>query len=165
MVITGMVVTGFGNLYAKNDVNQSMVLMVIACLAINCPKVEKLSVNFCFGMVVLSMFVRNMYFQTALQCFFASQGSMISLSNIERVMGVYPESNDWAQRQYLRYETFSQGIETISKMFAAFWFLWILYLDQPQNVANSIVILLILLQFLVFGYGEFLDHPSYDIES
>jgi hypothetical protein len=91
---------------------------------------------------------------------------MKSKKDIEKVLGIYPFKNYWGERQYVRHEVFSHGVQTFAKMFASFWFIWIIYLDYSLKVAYPLVIVLFLLQYLILGSpAEVSEHPSYSIEA
>jgi len=61
MVKIGIMATGFNNLYYKGSINQSLVLMTLACGVSQVPNIKLLTPNMCFLAVILSIFIKNWY--------------------------------------------------------------------------------------------------------
>jgi hypothetical protein len=62
IVKTSIIATGFNNLYRQNDINSGLIVMFLACLASVIPNLKYFSVNFCFLLIITSIFVENPYF-------------------------------------------------------------------------------------------------------
>jgi 3-isopropylmalate dehydratase small subunit len=62
MVLTGIIVTGFNNLYYQNTINQGLIVMFLACIVSVTPDFKQVTANICIIGVILSIFISNVYF-------------------------------------------------------------------------------------------------------
>lgn len=62
MVKTGIIVTGFNNLFYKGGINECFIIMVLVCAVSVAPNIKQVSPYMCFLGVIMSIFIKNWYF-------------------------------------------------------------------------------------------------------